>query len=265
MKTLALVADDYGLAAPIDRGILRLAAAGRLSAVSCIVNAGEWRHSAAHLAALPVAAGLHWNLTEGRPLSGALAQAWPQLPSLPRLLLLAQLRRLPVAALRAELAAQLAAFESAYGRPPAHLDGHQHVHHLPQLRGLVLELLAARPALRVRATGRLAGPGFGFKRRVIEWTGGRTLARRLARRGQAQNRVLLGAYDFAATDYRALMQRWLRALPPEGALLFCHPGEAGAGDAIAAARVRELAYLEGDAFAADLAAAGVQLSLPGAA
>lgn len=265
MKTLALVADDFGLAAPIDRGILRLAAMGRLSAVSCIVNAEEWRHSAPHLAALPVAAGLHWNLTEGRPLSGALAQAWPRLPTLQRLLALAQLRQLPVAALRAELAAQLAAFEAAYGRPPAHLDGHQHVHHLPQLRALVLETLDTRPALRVRATGRLAGPGHGLKRRVIEWSGGRALARQLQRRGQAQNRVLCGAYDFADADYRALMQRWLRALPAQGALLFCHPGEAGSGDAIAAARARELAYLSGDAFAEDLAAAGVQLALPGAA
>ncbi len=263
MKTLALVADDFGLEAPIDRAILRLAAAGRLSAVSCIVTADDWRHSAGHLAALPVGAGLHWNLTEGQPLSAALAHLWPELPPLPRLLALAHLRRLPLAALRAELAAQLDAFEAAYGRPPAHLDGHQHVHHLPQLRGLVLEALATRPALRVRATGRLRGPGSALKRRVIEWTGGRALARCLQRLGRAQNEVLLGAYDFQAADYRALMRAWLGALPEQGALLFCHPGEAGASDAIAAARARELAYLASDHFAADLAAAGVQLAPAG--
>ncbi len=262
MKTLALVADDFGLEAPIDRAVLRLAAMGRLTAVSCIVTADEWRHSAGHLAALPVAAGLHWNLTEGRPLSAALTHHWPRLPPLPRLLALAHLRRLPLDALRAELAAQWSAFEAAYGREPAHLDGHQHVHQLPLLRDLVLELLALRPKLRVRSTGRLRGPGFAFKRRAIEWTGGRALARRLQPLGRAQNRVLVGAYDFARADYRALVRGWLAALPAEGALLFCHPGEAGASDAIAGARTRELAYLASDHFTADLAAAGVQLAPP---
>jgi chitin disaccharide deacetylase len=78
----------------------------------------------------------------------------------------------------------------------------------------------------------------------------------------AHNAALLGVYDFAATNYRALMQGWLREVPREGALLFCHPGLAslaGPPDAIAAARERELAYLESDAFSADLEQAQVAL------
>jgi hypothetical protein len=57
------------------------------------------------------------------------------------------------------------------------------------------------------------------------------------------------------------MQGWLAAVPPEGALLLCHPGEAGpeAADDQAAARARELVYLEGPAFMQDLADAGVVL------
>ena len=56
---------------------------------------------------------------------------------------------------------------------------------------------------------------------------------------------------------------WLARVPAEGALLFCHPGEAAPGDApdvIGAARQRELAYLAGDGFARDLAEAGVVLA-----
>ncbi|MDE2277411.1 MAG: ChbG/HpnK family deacetylase, partial [Burkholderiales bacterium] len=41
-RTLALCADDYGLAPAIDHGILGLLAAGRLSALSCLVNGAAW-------------------------------------------------------------------------------------------------------------------------------------------------------------------------------------------------------------------------------
>jgi hypothetical protein len=135
------------------------------------------------------------------------------------------------------------------------------VHHLPLLRQVVLDGIAPlgpRPA--VRSTARLLGPGFAFKRFVIEHTGGRALKRELARGGLRHNAALLGAYDFVTTDYRGLMRQWLAEVPREGGLLFCHPAEeADAGDAIGDARLREFAYLESEAFAADLAEAKVTL------
>jgi hypothetical protein len=260
MKTLVLVADDYGLAPEIDRGILRLARRHRLGEVSCIVNAAGWRAAAPALSALPLRAGLHLNLTEGQPLSMALLRLWPTLPTLPRLIARAHARRLPVAALRDELRAQLDAFEEACGRTPAHLDGHQHVHHLPQLRELVLELLPTRPGMQARDTGHVIGPGFAVKRWLIAGTGGRALGRRLHALGRAQNRVLLGVYDFAEADYGCLFRAWLAAAPAGGGLVFCHPGEAAAGDPIATARVRELAYFDSDRFLRDLAEYGVTLA-----
>ena len=164
---------------------------------------------------------------------------------------------------RAELRLQLLAYETATGREPDHLDGHQHVHHLPGIRGLLAEVLARRPSLRVRCTGSVLGPGAAFKRWVFASTGGRALTHQLLAKSQAQNLRLLGFYDFVQADYRALMVAWLAAMPPNGALLFCHPGQsadAGGDDPIAAARVRELAYLQGDFFTADLQAAGVELA-----
>lgn len=262
-RTLTLCADDFGLSAPISRGIAMLARNGRLTATSCITNAPHWREAAPLLRDLPetVTVGLHFNLTEGRPLSRELAQVWPELPALPRLLVMSQLRRLPVAALRAEWQAQVDAFVQATGRAPQMVDGHQHVHDLPLIRQVVLDGIAPltpRPA--VRSTARLLGPGFAFKRFVIERTGGRALRRELLRHGLRHNASLLGAYDFSDPDYRGLMRRWLAELPREGGMLFCHPAEtAGAGDAIGEARVRELAYLESDAFSADLAEAQVTL------
>lgn len=265
MRTLALCADDFGLASGISAGIARLAQAQRLSAVGCITNSPHWEASAVLLKTLPasVDVGLHLNFTEGRPLSSRLARRWPQMPSLPRLLMQAHLRLLPLSQVRNEVHAQLAAFNEALGRPPAFIDGHQHVHHLPGLRRVILDMVEhVQPLPAVRSTGRVLGPGADFKRRVIEHSGGRALAAELAQRVIAHNPALLGAYDFVEPNYQALMRAWLAALPAEGGLLFCHPGEHLEGDppdAIAAARERELAYLGSVAFDEDLAAAQVQL------
>ena len=264
-RTLALCADDFGLAPGISAGIAKLAHAQRLTAISCITNSPHWEASTALLKSLPdtVDVGLHLNFTEGRPLSARLARRWATLPSLPRLIVQAHLRLLPLSQVRNEVHAQLAAFNHALGKPPAFIDGHQHVHHLPGLRQIILDMVEhVQPIPAMRSTGRVLGPGASFKRRVIEATGGRALAAELAQRVIAHNPALLGAYDFVEPNYQSLMRAWLAELPAEGGLLFCHPGthiDGDPPDAVAAARERELAYLGSVAFDDDLAAAKVQL------
>jgi predicted glycoside hydrolase/deacetylase ChbG (UPF0249 family) len=262
-RTLALCADDYGVSPGVSTGIARLARGQRLSAVSCITNSPHWEAAAERLAGLPdsVDVGLHLNFTEGTPLSGRLKRRWSKLPSLPRLILQAHLGLLPHREMRNEVHAQLAAFNRAHGKPPRFIDGHQHVHHMPGLREVILDMAEhIQPLPALRNTGRVLGPGFAAKRWVIENTGGKALLADLGKRVIAHNPVLLGVYDFVERDYRGLMQRWLELVPVEGALLFCHPGDPDDGrDAIEAARSRELAYLESEAFDADLAAAGVKL------
>jgi predicted glycoside hydrolase/deacetylase ChbG (UPF0249 family) len=260
-RVLGVCADDVGLVDGVAESVVALATAGRLSAASCVTNAAGWRDAAAHLASSrpAIELGLHFNLSEGVPLSAALRAHWPTLPALPSVLARAHLRALPLAAIGAEFAAQVDAFAATLGRPPDFVDGHQHVHALPGVRRVVLDALASWPeAPAVRSTGRVVGPGAAFKRWVIEASGGRALERTLVARGIAHNRALLGAYDFRA-DYRPLMQAWLASVPDDGGLLFCHPGADGGegSDPIAAARRREADYLASDGFRADLAAAGV--------
>src|SRR6266853_99625 len=65
------------------------------------------------------------------------------------------LRRLDPGALAAEAASQLAAFRSAFGRPPDFVDGHQHVHLLPQVSdALLAEMAQAAPGAWIRQCGR---------------------------------------------------------------------------------------------------------------
>jgi len=97
-RILGLCADDYGMDSGICRAILELVRSGRLSAVSCLSGGPAWAELGPELAAEPavvdgrVRIGLHFNLTEGRPLSAALAARWPAFPRLPALIVRAHLR-----------------------------------------------------------------------------------------------------------------------------------------------------------------------------
>ena len=284
-KVLNLCADDYGASHGICDAVLELAESARLSATSVLTGCTAWPARAAELAALPavrqgrVQVGLHFNLTEGAPVSRELAAHRPSGYGLGSLIAQAHLHLLPRAALAAEWKAQWQAFVQAFGRAPDYVDGHQHVHHLPQVREVMLEALSESenetesgltnpPA--VRATGRLPGRGHAFKRWVIESTGGSRLQQTLKSRGLRHNTTLWGVYDFVDEDYGALMRRWLRDLPAEGALLFCHPGKPqptsassqdapGSIDLIAPAREREWRYLSSENFVRDLREAQVVL------
>lgn len=264
-RTLAVCADDFGLAAGLSAPIVALARAQRLNAISCITNSPHWTAAARQLEGLPpsVDVGLHINLTEGRPLSRTLSRMWPDLPALPILIARAHLGLLPRAALRAEIHAQVTVFRNTTDAAPDFIDGHQHIHHLPVLRNMILDMVEhVQPLPAVRNTGQLPGSGYALKRWLIAHTGGLALQQALCERALPHNPALLGVYDFHEVDYRRLVQQWLVALPDAGGLLFCHPGEsdrADLPDPIAAARRHEHAYLASGAFLEDLRAANVTL------
>ena len=262
-RTLGVCMDDVGLVGGVAEAAIRLGRERRVSAATCVTTAAPWpSEGAAVVAAAPegLELGLHLNLTEGAPLSPDLARHWPVLPSLGSLLVAGHASRLPLDAIAVELQAQLDAFTRVVGRWPDFIDGHQHVHHLPGVRELVVDAAVRASAdspIAVRNTGRVLGPGNAFKRMVIERSGGRGLRLLLAARGIPTNSALLGVYDFHARDYRALVRAWLRAAPADDALLVCHPAFASrADDPIAGARQREFAYFSSETMVDDLAAAG---------
>jgi predicted glycoside hydrolase/deacetylase ChbG (UPF0249 family) len=263
-RRLAVCADDYGLTAGIDEAVLQLAAAGRISATSCMTGAPRWREGAARLRELAPGrfdAGLHLDLTE-HPFDARLRQPLPQW------IARGSLRLAPRAALRAEVERQLDAFEQAMNRPPAHVDGHQHVHQLPVVRDALLAALdarydgGARPWLR--GTRRAAGEP-ARKAWWIESLGGHAWARAAADRGYRLNTHLLGVYDFRgdADRYLVLLEDWI-ARCTDGDLLMCHPARRTSGpdpiDPIAPARRNEHAALGGTAFAELLARHAVRVA-----
>src|SRR5213082_720061 len=149
---LVVNADDFGLSAGVNRGILEAYAAGVVSSVSVLVNAPGWTDAVQRLCDLGpgIGVGLHVNLTMGRPVSwgGGLCDARSGcFHSLPALVARALAGRLDPGDVAIECAAQLARLRNA-GLVVTHLDSHRHVHVLPGVWGPVVET-ARREGIRV--------------------------------------------------------------------------------------------------------------------
>jgi predicted glycoside hydrolase/deacetylase ChbG (UPF0249 family) len=246
------------MSAGIDAGILQLASAGRLSAVSCLTQGSTWKHQTRSLAALPVDIGLHLNFTE----SFASGQFF--LP-LPRLIAACYGRRLPAEAIAAEINAQLDAFEAGFGRPPDYIDGHQHVHQLPMLRESLLQIMALRypgQGLWLRSTRPpWRGNPYPLKAAIISMLGARRMRRLASAQGLPMNGRLLGVYDFSASreKYADLLRTWL-AIAADGDLLMCHPAVfAEPEDGIGPQRTRESSVLADSRFPTWLEQQGLTL------
>jgi predicted glycoside hydrolase/deacetylase ChbG (UPF0249 family) len=273
-RRIWLIADDYGIAPAVSAAIRDLLARGRLSGTSVMVAAPAFDCAAADsLTALraaerPIAIGLHVTLTAPfRPLTRDFAplRAGAFLP-LPALMARALLGRLEHAPFAAEIAAQLAAFEAAFGRPPDYVDGHQHAQLMPTVRDAFLAAVkAAAPGAWVRQCGMAAAP----LRRLADPKGlvldvlSRGFRARAAACGVGTNPAFAGTYDFAAArPLGALFARFLDGLP-DGGVVMCHPGEVDDElrrlDPVTDQRAREHAYLAGADFAALLQAQGVAL------
>jgi hypothetical protein len=267
----ALLADDYGLAPGVSRGIRELLAAGRLSGASCLVLSPHWRAEAPALRALTADAdlGLHLALTEFAPLGPMphLASAG-RLPGVAHLVARAYGGRLDAAEIGREIDRQFDAFAQVIGRPPDYVDGHQHVQQLPVIREALLDRLrrsAPGAALRIcdeplRAIFRRAvAPPRALAISLL----GRGLRKLADRAGIASNRRFAGVRDFGeAVPYRTLFRRFVSDAPP-GLAIMCHPGHPDAAlralDPVVATRAEEFAYFAGDDFPADLAEAGLRL------
>ena len=250
-------ADDFAIDAGASRAIVELAAAGRLTATSALVDSPLWREAAAwlHPLANPIDVGLHLNLTEALVPGQAI---WP----LRELVLRAMTGAIDLRAVRASVQRQLDAFEDAWGGAPDFIDGHQHVHQFRGIRGeLVHELLrryACRPWIRSTRPARSARSP---KSILLAWLGEGGLRASCAREGLPMNASFAGVYGFDADapGYEARLAGWMQDAS-EGTLLMCHPSrESRRGDPIARARAVEYEVLRGERMAALLDQNGIHL------
>ncbi|WP_454917760.1 ChbG/HpnK family deacetylase [Xanthobacter sediminis] len=268
MKHVTLCADDYAIAPGVSAAIRRLIEARRINATSVMTVfpglAEEARLLDETVAGEPVSVGLHLTLTGG----SAPLTPWTggtNLPQLGELVARAFTRRIDKKAVAAEIDAQFEAFARAFGRPPDHVDGHQHVHVLPTIRGAVLKAThrhAPKAWLRNVKPAPAALIGLDLKGRVIG-AFGHGLARDAARIGLATNAGFAGAYDFGADhDFAPLLAHFLKGVP-DGAVVMVHPGHVDdpltARDPVTHQREVEFEVLHGPLLPEILAEADVRL------
>jgi predicted glycoside hydrolase/deacetylase ChbG (UPF0249 family) len=269
---VVLCADDFGLSEGVSRAIVELAESGRISATSAMTNCPAFAGAAPGLKALDgrVGLGLHLNLTTGAPL-GTMPAFAPNgvFPANREVVARALTRRLPLAEIRDEVERQLDAFEAAFGRPPDFIDGHQHVHVLPGIRGMLLDVLARRrlQAMWLRdPTDNLAAI---LGRRIAAQKALVVEALALGFRGHANragfdtNEGFSGYRSFEQpTDIAAVFEASFARLARRPVVM-CHPAhpdrELSAFDPVPRSRAEELAYLGSDRFAELLEERGIAL------
>jgi chitin disaccharide deacetylase len=271
-----LCADDYGISPAVDAGIRELILRGRLNATSVMMAAPHL--SADEVDALEqlnsgekrVAIGLHVTLTGPfQPMSDGFRPLREGcfLPH-QRKMRGAILRQLEPELLSIEIATQLRAFIDTFGHLPDFVDGHQHVHLVPQVRGALLKVVAEiAPTAWVRQCGRARGARRMRDTKALTLDvlslGLKSAARRL---GVASNPAFAGAYDFnTKTPFAKIFPRFLEGMP-DGGLVMCHPGhvdaELEALDPLTHQREREFAYFNSDEFSRVLAEHGLALAQP---
>ncbi|MDR3517049.1 MAG: ChbG/HpnK family deacetylase [Azospirillaceae bacterium] len=276
---VVLCADDYALSPGVSEAIRRLIARGRLSATSCMVTTSEWPVEAVALRPFAGCAdiGLHLTLTDQAPLT-PMPRLAPtgRLPSVGSLIVTALRGRLNPAEIEAEVAGQVESFTTAFGVPPAFIDGHQHIQQLPVIRTAVLRQLARLPGAYVRCgvepAGSIVRRGIATAKSLLIAGLGLALRREARRAGIPANTRFRGIYDFSGRDpYAALFERFVSA-PGQRTLIMCHPGFAdpvlAQRDSVTGQRETEFAFLDGPQLPDILARQGVRLArfaaLPGA-
>ncbi len=231
---LSVVADDYGLAPGVNRAIRKLISAGKIDGTGCMTLFADWRVEAAGLKALIdqgyAEAGLHLTLTDFNPMSGRNAFGQNRrMPKVEALIKASYRGKVNTAAVEGELDAQFAAYVEAMGGLPAYIDGHQHVHFLPVVRGW----LAKRATLFAEygklpwlrgAPSVMAAPGIRIKAKTavvaVVAAGFETSMRKY---GYSIRGPLLGFYDWTRPEE---FEPMLRGLIEKGnyGVFMCHPG-----------------------------------------
>ena len=243
---LILCADDYAQSTGVDDAIIQLIQQKRLSATSCMTLSPHWKASAKRITPnirRQAAIGLHLDFTH-----------FDKAYSHPKLIAFSYLRLLSKKDIELRIERQLDLFEEALGSPPDYVDGHQHVHQLPQIREVLIEILLKRYKAHLPWL-RIARPPFneGLKGWVIALLGANALQKQAQTGRFNYSDCLLGVYGFRGDkeSYQKRFTYWLKDAKNnpsnKTAVLMCHPStKLTDQDAIYKARLAEFQVFNTD-------------------
>lgn len=253
-RTVAVCADDFGVDEAVNTAIVDLAAQGRLSATSVLVDGLALVDANTRLAPLPLDIGLHLNFTDA---IGKLTAE--DVKPLSRLIVQAHMRQLSHQWVRGSVERQFDRFESVFGRAPGYVDGHLHIHQLPVIRDVLVNVIGKRypgQSLWLRDTRPPAAmrPFWSWSDRFKPWVIGHLgvagLVKQSARLGLRTNQGFVGVYDFTRQHpaYLDMLKFWCSHCKT-GSLIMTHPAKRSlVNDPIGQARVDEYEVLGSSAF-----------------
>lgn len=244
MKRLIVNADDFGLTESVNRGIIVAHREGILTSASLLANGLAFDDAIASSRRFPdLSVGVHLNISGGTPVSpaGRISSLLNELGQLHLTPLHMWIRiltgQISLEDIRSEFRAQiLRAFDA--GLTPTHLDGHLHIHILPQIATIVIalahefripqvrcpaeNLVSTLPLLwKLPATGMAALERSAIAFAVTSFA--RPLREQLRKNGLVSSRAFYGLVHTGFLDSKALAD--LLRLVPEGTTeLMCHPG-----------------------------------------
>lgn len=259
-----LCADDFSQNEDISYGILTLLENKRINATSCMTNCHAWPTMSRLLHPLHSQAfiGLHFNLTEGVPLSAQWkARYGDTFFSLPELISRAYTTGLDPLAINAELHAQWDKFcVGMHQSTPDFIDGHQHIHQLPGIAAVLIAFCKKQPFWKGFVRQTYNGNTDWFctqafpKHQILALLGGMRFKKLLNNNNIPYNTSFAGITHFDnKKPFPQLFSAFLQKISDNG-LIMCHPGNISQdkADPLYQQRHIELRYFQSDLFLQDL-------------
>jgi predicted glycoside hydrolase/deacetylase ChbG (UPF0249 family) len=274
-KQLIITGDDYGLCTAVNDAIEECLAAGAVGATCVMTNMPSCAQAAGLRGQFPLSSiGLHWNLTQGKPLltpasvpslvgadgrfAGSLRRRW-------------WARELNFAEMRAELVVQYERFRSLAGKPDF-WNTHQNVHVYPGLfqffvgLGNELNIPAMRSHERITLPLRssvsryhLGHPAYWFKGQVIRLWSMKARAKGMS---MPDGRLYLPGYEAGQYTLASVLDRVNWRDVGTAVELVIHPAkalDAGLFGSLMESRLREYEMFREPRLAGKLERAGVRL------
>jgi predicted glycoside hydrolase/deacetylase ChbG (UPF0249 family) len=270
MRALIITADDLGIDPRRDDGILLCFARGAITQASLMVRGKSAESAAIAAKRIGLPMGLHLDLTETPPSAE---------PSSIASLLDADGNKLGKHGLRDAVArgvvhrehvereadAQIAAFTRLTGVPPRHVDGHQHVHTIPELAAFLAPVFARHGVKTTRipeqAEVHVDSPDAAAFYRAVAGDG-RTSRAIFAASGITSTDAFIGLDLMGLASAKDALARAWEASEGASVELMTHPGFIGEGIDdfnVSPAREHELRVLTSEPFAVLIARGALRL------
>jgi len=259
LKNLIVNADDLGWTEGVNRGIVEAFRHGIVTSASLLANGAAFPGAVKAARSSPgLGIGVHLNLSDGKPIADretvmSLLNEGGDFAGGPESLLLKRARRgLVLREVEEEWNAQIQRVREA-GIQPTHIDGHKHVHMLPGLFEIALQLAkkhgigAIRVSLEESSLRTALASGTKHRATVVMKQGVQARGLKLLARDAREQAERAG---IATADYfcgiaqtgeltREGVAQLLKSLPEGTTELMCHPGYVDEALGKTATRLRE--------------------------